>query len=141
MWIVSCSMRVSRRLIQPFGADEAPAAPAALVDHVGEGLTVVEEGVAQKEQFTDRRAHAAHLLDAVDKPDGGFGVVAILFARNLLAAQFHVVERVLETGHTLVERLQVAVDYPVVTDVRQRRPPKVFVHGLSLILQRSTCRW
>ena len=104
-------------VLDAVGADEACATPGGDGGHVDKSPPVIEERITQEEQFGCGSALAAHALRLLDDPCGCLGVCNLLLTRNMVVADAHVVGRVLEAGHAPVQRLQIAVDNPIVKEI------------------------
>ena len=112
------------RLLGAFGADKARTLPAGKLADVFEGLAVVEQRVAQEEQFADPCFDSTDALNFVEEVSRGLGIGCILFARDQLGGQFHVQISRLQPAQALVQRFQIAIDDPVLTKIGQPSPAK-----------------
>jgi hypothetical protein len=117
------------RLLVALGADETGPAQAAEGSDVAISLAVVEERVAEEDHLPQRLPGAAQFLNLVQEPGGGFGIVRILLAGNLIGAQFHVQVGGAQSRQPLIHRFKVAVDDHVTRKIRQASPAKLGVIG------------
>jgi hypothetical protein len=117
------------RLLVALGADETGPAQAAEGNDVAISLAVVEERVAEEDHLPQRLPGAAQFLNLVQEPGGGFGIVRILLAGNLIGAQFHVQVGGAQSRQPLIHRFKVAVDDHVTRKIRQASPAKLGVIG------------